>query len=71
MLYCENQFCLFNENFTCQNGAVSIDVFGHCDSCVLVELNTGKLTHIKHAQLQTVKEVLTRLQNEQNKKGEE
>ncbi len=60
-MYCENLFCLFNQNCRCLNTDVSIDSFGHCDSCILVELNTQSLVNVKNAQLQAVKDALSQI----------
>ena len=48
---CANEYCLYNKGCKCTLESISIDSLGHCDDCIIVELDENIVEAEKERQL--------------------
>lgn len=44
---CEQNYCIYNEDFSCKIHSIKINGYGMCDECVLVPLDNAELQGFK------------------------
>jgi len=49
-LNCANDYCLYNKGYECTLDEVNIDSTGHCDECILVNIDKDVLEAMKERQ---------------------
>ena len=50
-IYCENEFCIYQQDNNCILENLELDISGQCLSCNLVSLDADELYNAKQSQL--------------------
>ena len=49
-MQCEQEYCVYNENSNCLVRDISVNIFGMCESCIIVSLDEELLEKEKKRQ---------------------
>ena len=53
-MVCEQDYCIYNKDFKCSLGGISINSFGMCEDCIIISLDSDFLEAEKERQLQEI-----------------
>ena len=46
-LYCENNFCIYEQNGNCVLDYIEIDTLGHCRECIILSIDESIVEELK------------------------
>lgn len=53
-MYCENKFCIYQNNNKCIDDNIELDISGLCQSCILINIDDELLEKLKKKTLESL-----------------